>query len=195
MIFDLVFDGTSQWVSQRNLTSRSNITHLDGNVIELPSPEHTDINVPFTEHSYHLYLQSSLFMTSISAHPMSAASIVPSNNSLPNIKYIIVRVNVQVCDHYSLSDIKIFLTRNDLWNEDTAKYLKYISARCSACRVTSKRWPSRKVPIGSMSKETNQVVCVGHFLIGRHRVFDAMDVPSRYSLAIICDDTSISSSI
>lgn len=60
-----VHDGSSQWVSGRNVTSKANIPQLDGNSIELPNPSLGRLQLPFIERNSNLYLATSLFCSKL----------------------------------------------------------------------------------------------------------------------------------
>lgn len=93
-----------------------------------------------------------------------------------------------MCGHSSFNYIKLLLELNVVWSQDDQKYMMDQIARCSACHSTTRRKPSGKVSLPSLTHHFNDVLCVEHFFTDGIRVFHAMDAQTRYSAGLVCND-------
>lgn len=130
----LLLEGSSQWVTRRNVTSKSNIPLLDGRSIELPGPVNTRVVQPLIEPNYHLYLPFSLFACSANAIRISPSlqamevSTRSSTGCCPATISITDRVHGHICRYACFSGMRLLLQRNNLWCEGASAYLSTINA-------------------------------------------------------------------
>ena len=192
----LVLDGSSQWVIGRNVTSNANLIHVGKNALQIVKDGITNhismVNrkflsyVPlsrFNDHNEGLSVLSGLSGNFLYSKPWS------------KVKGIVDKVHKHVCGHATLTDIRILLERNDMWNAAVEEYVSQLLQRCRSCRATAPPQPSRKVSISSLSKSLNEVVCVDHFYLENFRLFHAMDLTTRFSAAYVVSTASMDDSV
>lgn len=100
-----------------------------------------------------------------------------------------------VCGHTSLSDFKILLQRNNLWNDTVEYCIQDLVPDCKSCHAFELLEPSRKVSISSLSNELNEVVCVDHFYLDELCVVHFMYMSTRFSTALMAEHRSINTAI
>ena len=195
-ITHLVVSGSSQWVIGRNVTSRSNIEHLETNSLVFLADGKRD-RFSLTDEGFLSYISLDYFKPDITnCSPVSSLSAITLDIApWSDIKKIIDKVHKHVCGHASFTYYKLLLERNGLWNDAVASYLKELVNGCTACRSTSVPHPSRKVSISSLSKNFNEVLCIDHLYLDESLVMHCMDLVSRYSSAHVVTSTNLKEAI
>ena len=185
----LIIQGSSQWVIGRNLTSKTNIVHIDGDYILLPNGDH--LSMIQGKDSLHSFLPSSKFR----AGEKLSALVCLLANSKPltwtDTVKIVDKVHKHVCGHSNFNDIRTLLERNGLWSDGCDKYLASVLESCSACRAVQMPVGMRTVSLSALSANFNQLVNIDHFFLNDITVCHVMDATSRYSVGQIVDSTSI----
>lgn len=116
-------------------------------------------------------------------------------HSWPNLQNIVDRVHTHVCGHASLTDLKLLLQLNNIWNDSVADYLSTVLEKCPHCHAASLPLPARKVSLSSLSRTFNDVVCVDHLFLDDNRVFHIMDATTRYSAGSCVSTANMSDAI
>lgn len=190
-----VIEGSSQWVIGRNVTSVSNIIHIGNNAIEIID-EHGIEYISMINRNRLSYIPISSFKESAKTNIVSKFNgITVKDIPWKEVTAIIDKVHRHVCGHANLTDIRVFLQRNKMWNNAVEKYVSDLVSRCTACRSTAPPQPSRKVSISNLSKGLNEVVCIDHLYLESVRMFHAMDLVTRYSAAFVVGDATMEKAI
>ena len=111
------------------------------------------------------------------------------------LKAIVDKVHHHVCGNSNYEDIKVLLSRNELWNPDVKKYLAHLLDCCPDCTAVQAPKEQRPVSLSSMSREFNDVVCVDHSFLDTEKVFYITDSSSRYSAGGHVTDMGMQASI
>ena len=195
----LIIEGSSQWVIGRNVTRFCNIHHFDRNCLMFRSPVSDELlSMSLYDVGDHCYLPFSTFESTQSRHVDKclvslSCSVQTSDLLWSDRKRIIDKVHRHVCGHSSYEDIKLMLSRNELWNKHCAKYLSHILDTHRECFAFKAPIGSRKVSLSSVSQDFNDLVCVDHFFLENLDVFRIMDARKRYSVgSILCFQRSTS---
>lgn len=200
----LIIDGSSQWVVGRNVTSHCNIEHINGHHLSFNIPNSASMDtmsmVTFGDHSY---LPVSMFMASDAFDVVGrdnpivslSCSVSAASLSWPELKRMIDKIHKHVCGHASYDEIKLLMKRNDLWNGQCSKYLSQQLESCKSCVEVKLPKSARKVSLGSVSREFNDLVCVDHFFPDQLDVFHIMDNKTRYSTGDIVPSLQMSDAI
>lgn len=201
----LVIEGSSQWVVGRNVSRHCNIDHIYRNALILPASLESYISL--VDHGFHSYIPfeafgptdtkltdpaafGRVFCATLHVHSASQAT-----RPWSELKPIVDKVHRHVCGHSNYQDIKTLLQRNNIWNNDVRKYLYAVLHRCTACITVQEPKASRLVSLSAMSRQFNQVVCIDHLFLNRHKVFHCMDSVSRCSAGFPVTDTTMSNAI
>lgn len=83
------------------------------------------------------------------------------------------------------------LERNQLWSDNADEYIKQLITNCCEYRYTMLSHPPRKVSLCSINRSFNQLVCVHHISIDEYCILHAMNTKTRFSVSVICNDTSM----
>lgn len=195
-ITHLVLEGSSQWVIGRNVTRKANIEHLERNALAVVADGITDY-VSMIDHEFLSYIPLDCFTANRkSASTMSCLSAVTTcDKPWSEVKKVIDKVHKHVCGHATLTDYKLLLERNHLWNDSVASYIARTMEECTGCRCTAPALPSRKVSISSLSKNFNEIVCVDHLYLEEVLMAHYMDLVSRYSAAYIVSSTQLNEAV
>lgn len=195
----LIIEGSSQWVIGRNITQYCNILRVGKNVLELPS---NGGSISLKNHDLHCFVPYSIFCTTIGKESESimfcataTMGLVKEVRPWKELKAIVDKVHAHVCGHSNLTDIRILLERNAIWNEQVEKYVGSVLEECEHCRKTALPKSSRKVSISTMSRGFNKVICVDHMYLGDHCVMHIMDTASRYSVGSVVQSTNMDEAI
>lgn len=110
LIRHLVLDGSSQWVVGRNVTSRSNILHMDDSFLVTTGLDGAPLRLPPLDRNHHLLLPQSLFAPNT---PLQTFYATPSSASTQwsTVRSVIDRVHKHVCGHSYFSDMETLLVR------------------------------------------------------------------------------------
>lgn len=191
-ITHLVLEGSSQWVIGRNVTRKANIEHLERNALAFVVDGNIDY-ISMVDHYFLSYIPLDCFIASRNSESTLSCLSAVTTHDMPwkDVKKVIDKVHKHVCGHATLTDYKLLLERNGLWNETIASYIAKTMEECTACRCTSPPMPSRKVSISSLSKSFNEVLCVDHFNLDDVLMAHFMDLISRYSAAYIVSSTNL----
>ncbi len=125
---DVFIEGSSQWVVGRNVTSKCDVVHSNGNYLKLLN----NLKIPIKNVHMHSFLPSRLFMTdtpnsspTFQAEMFSATADIQetaSNRAWSDAKKIVDEVQKHVCGHAKLSDMQTLLERNNLLNHEVETY-------------------------------------------------------------------------
>lgn len=83
-----------------------------------------------------------------------------------------------------LTDYKILLKRNGLWNDSIESYLTEVLKQCTACRYTYVTQSNRKVSISAPSKRFNELLYVDHLYLDGAPLVNFIDLVTRHSSAM-----------
>ena len=152
----LVLDGSSQWIIGENVTQHSNIMHIGQNALQFVTDGVSD-TFTMIDNNFLSYLPMSVFSSENNEAPVLSClngniSKKPSRNQ---VKAIVDKVHKQVCGHTNLTDMRLILQCNGLWNDIVCDYASQLIESCVSCRATASPQPSRKVSISSLSREFN----------------------------------------
>lgn len=95
------------------------------------------------------------------------------------LKLITDRVHRNDCGHSSYTDMKTLMERNGIWTKDVQHYLVQVMESCPSCKCAALPRPTRKVSLSSLTKESNEVVCVDHMYLGKNCVMHLTDSKTR----------------
>ena len=192
----LVLDGSSQWVIGRNVTSKANIRHLQNDAIQFPVGDSMD-EISLIKVGFLCHMPLSTFASASQDDSILSClnGNVLSKKSWPEIKKIIEKVHKHICGHANLTDIRLLLQRNDIWNDHIEDYVHRLIEGCHKCQSTAPPQPPRKVSISSLSKGLNNLVCVDHFFLNGITIFHAMDTVTRFSAAQVVSSTSLEEAV
>ena len=146
--------------------------HINGHYLKFPGTTDTLSMVDYDNHSY--VPLSSCVVPADTSSPSTAtlygySSVMVSDgiDSMPcaHVKRIVDRVHAHVCGHSTFADMRVFLQRNQMWNNSISQYLPQTVNDCMSCLRTSALIPNRKVSIKSLSRSFNEVVCIDHFYV------------------------------
>lgn len=107
------------------------------------------------------------------------------------IKAAFGKVHTHFCGHENFTNFKLLLERNNMWNDEGQKYLTELISKCTPCRSSAPPEPSRKVCIRSISKASNEIICMDHFYLGNRFIIHLKDLVSRYSAGQIVQTTPL----
>lgn len=169
----IVVDGSSPWVTGRNVTRKCDIILIYGNFIRLPLLNGSSDTLPMSDFQDNSYLPLSCVLQPVTTSPTPTqltgftAQIDVSSTATPprpwsEGKRIVDRVHNNTCGHATYSDTKSLLYRNILWTPTVMKYLTEIINQCTDCIATSVPPPSQGVAISSINRSFNKVVCLDH---------------------------------
>lgn len=198
----LIIYGSSKWIVGRNVTKKYNINHIDKNVLQLPNeksmaPFDNIILIDDDLHSYipyHIFHPDNIHNNAHSPRNFCATTVLsntPTKLTWSEKKKIVDKVHRHICGHSTFKDIKILLGRNQLWDDDVKKYLISILVTCPHCKKTSEPTQSRKVSLSSMSRESNNTICIDHFFLEDFKIFHVMDSSTRYSAGMVVSDLTL----
>lgn len=90
-----------------------------------------------------------------------------------------------------MTDSKILLERNGLWNEEVEKYVQNIISNCRACHAKAPPQLPRKVSFSPLTKNIDEIVCIDHFYLDETCFIHFMNLVSRYSVTQIVENTQL----
>lgn len=192
---DLVIEWSSPWLIGSNFTSHADIIHTGGNVLRITSNSALPVTVSIVDHKNHIYFpKQTLCPTKIlSSHSREITNIMKSlsarsaNLKWPEKQKIIDKVHKHVCGHSTYADMKIVLQKNKLWDEQCGRYLKTKTESCEHCILFRPPEGSRKVSLGSLSRNFNDITCIDHLFLDQLAVCHSMDSVTRYSAGAVVD--------
>ena len=195
-ITHLVLDGSAQWVIGRNVTSRSNIEHIEQNALVFVADGERD-SISIIDDNFLSYIALDRFtVTRNQGSTLSCLSAVTLDTTpWSDVKKIIDNVHKHVCSHGSFTDSKILLERNGIWNHAVASYLSEVVNDFTTCRSTAVLQTNRKVSISSLSKEFNVILCIDHLYLDGIRLTHCMDLVFRYSAAHVVSTATLTEAI
>lgn len=138
----------------------------------------------------HIYLPSSLFVLPSQPDLIHELNGNFAASSLSTLCKIVDRVQKHVCCHFSFSDIKTLLQRNNFWSDADDDQLQTTVCRYRNCRAISKPQPSCKVSPSSLNRGLKDEAYVDLFFLDSQPLLHVMDVTTRFSLALIAPNTS-----
>ena len=193
----IVIEGSSQWLKRRNVPSKCDIIHSNGNFLKI----NDNMHIPLLNFDMHSYIPSSIFLKQeTESHSIFQAKLFCATGTIHNstysrpwteLKKIIDKLHKHVCGHASLSDIQILLQCNNLLSTEIEKYLNRVVTSCSDCAKTHEPKQARKVSISSINRSFNKVVCIDHFHLGNLRICHVMDATTRYSAGAVVHNNSM----
>lgn len=191
----VVVEGSSQCVIGRNVTSLTNLIHIEKNAIEFISKDGTEY-ISMVSKNRLSYIPITSFNGTSETNVLKNFNVTTVND-LPwiDVKRIVDKVHKHVCGHSNLTDIRMFLERNNIWNNAVEKYVNDLLKNCRSCKSTAPPQPSRKVSISSMSKGINETVCIDHLYLEGIRLFHVMDLVTRFSSAFVVSDATMKQTI
>ena len=87
------------------------------------------------------------------------------------------------------------LERNNLWNIEVEKYLSRVFSSCSDCAKTYELKHARKVPLRSLNRSFNGLVCIDHFHLDNLHICHVKDAYTLFSVGAVVPDTGMESAI
>lgn len=194
-ITHLVLSGSSQWIIGRNVTRMCKIDHLERNALLFYNGNEMDA-IKLIDFEFLSYIPLHSFFACDSNNTISCLNAnALSQRPWKEIKMIIDKVHKHVCGHATLTDFKLLLERNGLWNASIQDYISSIMRSCRGCKATAPAEPPRKVSISSMSKGLNDVICVDHFCLDDMCFVHIMDFSTRFSMAALTYRTAMSGAV
>ena len=197
----IVVEGSSQWLIERNVTTKSDIIHTNRNYLEL-SIHSTFALENIEKHSYapsYIFLDRKISNCStFDAKLLCATGIIKESTNVhpwSELKKTIDKFHKHVCGHASLNDIKILLQRNSMWTDEVEKYLNRVINSCSDCAKTYKVMKARKVSLNSVNRLFNETICIDHCHLGNIRMFHIIDASGRYSTETAVPDTGMEAAV
>lgn len=120
----LVIDGSSNWVTGHNVTSRRNILQLDGNCMILCGLNGQRIVLLVIDADHHFYLPMKLFTTRESSSYSQAVIATAMAMLWSEVRPINDKVHKNVCGNSTFADMKVVLQRNGEWSDTASTYLR-----------------------------------------------------------------------
>lgn len=191
----LVIEGSSQWVTGRNVTQKCNIVRIGKNELELPDNSGT---ISLNNHDLNCYIPYEIFCNGVGKgkdavmfYATSQLDTAVEVRPWKQIKSIIGKVHRHVCGHSDYTEIKVLLQRNNVRDIQAEKYLHEVLETCASFRTTSLPNPAQKVTLSSLSREFDSVVCVDHMFLEYSCAFHTMDSKTRYSVGAIVESSNM----
>lgn len=193
--------GSSGWVICWNITRPCNIHHTNRNVLELPGGSLNYITI--TDVGLQIYRPFNWFqrLSANSSPVRSCLSAAPSAgeaevlDSWAKLRCVVDRVHRHVCVHATYSNMRTFLCRSRLWNENVHQYLSTTISHWINCKASSTPLPNHRISLSSLHRPFNKIVCLDHFYLEYVTSFHEMDVPIRFSAAHVVSSTNIAEAI
>lgn len=138
----VVIEGSNQWVIGKNVTSMTNLIHIGKNAIEIMG-ENGKEYISMVNRNRISYIPITSFNESNKTNMIANFNDITVNElSWKEVTSIIDKFHKNVCGHANLTDIKVFLERNNMWNDAVEKYVSDIMMKCRACRATAPSQPN-----------------------------------------------------
>lgn len=118
-----------------------------------------------------------------------------TDRSWAEVMVVTDKVHIYVCRKAKLTDIRLLLKRNNLWNDAVETYVCRLVFRCVACRSTAPPQPSRNLSIWSLSKNFNDIVCNDRYYLESVPLTHCMDATIRYSAVSIASRASMDDAV
>ena len=198
----LIIDGSSPWLIGRNVTTKGNMIHANGNRLEFPQHNGLIDTINLVDHDMHSFIAKERFyhhefnsLHDPTIQSLCSATAATVNEDRKKTQRLIDKVHKHVCGHSNYRDIQPLLERNNIWSEECKKYLTDILETCPGCHATELPSQPRTVSIANLSRDFNQLVFVDHFFQDELSVFHVIDAKSTYSSGSVVNSLSLSDAV